>query len=129
MIPLLDCINQISKYTICACCSKLAGLFSHISTVLYGKKVVPIAIIQRKFSVSKLKSPSRLSTNYRNNVFLLLEAGILVADMPCSFGCNEQTIYRLQTRFQQPGSKNYEPPPGRPRITTPLEVRVIVMST
>ena len=44
-------------------------------------------------------------------------------------GCNEQTMYRLQTRFRQPGSKNDKPPLGRPRITTPLEVRVIVTST
>ena len=52
-----------------------------------------------------------------------------VADVPCSFGCNEQTIYHLQTCFRKPGSKNDKPPPGRPRITTPLEVRVIVMKT
>ena len=45
------------------------------------------------------------------------------------FGCNEQRIYRLQTRFRQPGSKIDKPPLGRPRITTPLEVRIIVTST
>ena len=45
------------------------------------------------------------------------------------FGCNEQTICRLQIRFRQPDSKNDKPPPGRPRITTPLEVRVILTST
>ena len=105
------------------------GYFSYSYTIWYGKRVVLIAIIRRKFSLSKLKSPSRLSTNYRNNAFWLLEAGIRVADVPCSFGCNEQTIYRLQTRFRQPGSKNYKPPPGTPRITTLLEVRVIVTST
>ena len=26
----IDCINQISKYTMCKCCGKLAGLFSHM---------------------------------------------------------------------------------------------------
>ena len=46
-----------------------------------------------------------------------------------SFGCSEQTIYRLQTRFQRPGGKNDKPPLGRPRITTPFEVGVIVTST
>ena len=51
------------------------------------------------------------------------------ADVTHSFGCNEQTIYRLQTRFQRLGSKNDTPPLGRPRITTPFEVRVIVTST
>ena len=29
-MPLLDCINQISKYTTCTCCGKQAGLFSHM---------------------------------------------------------------------------------------------------
>ena len=50
-------------------------------------------------------------------------------DVTRSFGCSEQTIYRLQTRFQRPGGKNDKPPLGRPRITTPFEVRVIVTST
>ena len=78
---------------------------------------------------SKLNSPSTLSTNYRNTAFWRLETGTRVADVTRSFGCREQTIYRLQIRFQQPGSKNYKPPLGRPRITTPFEVRVIVTST
>ena len=85
--------------------------------------------MRRKFSVSKLKSPSRLSTNYRNTGFGTLEVGARSADVPRSFGCNERLIYHLQTRFRQSGSKNDKPPPGRPRITAPLEVRVIVMST
>ena len=127
IMHLLDCINQISKCTMCTCCGKPAGLFFSYA-VRYWKRVVPIAIIRRKFSVSKLKSSSRLSTNYRNTAFWLLEAGKRVADVPRSFGCNEQTNYRLQTRFRQPGSKNDKPPSGRPRITTPLEVRVIVTS-
>ena len=29
-MPLLDCISQVSKYTTCTCCSKPAGLFSHM---------------------------------------------------------------------------------------------------
>ena len=35
-----------------------------------------------------------------------------VADVTRSFGCNEQTIYRLQTRFKRPDSKNDKPPLG-----------------
>ena len=66
---------------------------------------------------------------YRNTAFGLLEVGARAADVPRSFGCNERLIYRLQTCFLQSGSKNDKPPPGRPRITTPLEVRVIVTST
>ena len=29
-MPLLDCINQISKYTMCTCCGKPAGLISNM---------------------------------------------------------------------------------------------------
>ena len=29
-MPLLDCINQISKCTRCTCCGKPAGLYSHM---------------------------------------------------------------------------------------------------
>ena len=29
-MPLLDCINKISKYMTCTCCGKPAGLFSHM---------------------------------------------------------------------------------------------------
>ena len=71
--------------------------------------------------------PSWLSTNYRNTAFWHLETGTRVADVTRSFGCCEQTIYRLQTSFQRLGSD--KPPFGRPRITTPFEVRVIVTST
>ena len=70
-----------------------------------------------------------LSTNYRNTAFGRFEAGARAADVLRSFGCNERLIYRLQTCFRQSGSKNNKPPPGRPRIMTPLEVRVIVTST
>ena len=52
--------------------------------------------------------------------FLRLETGTRVADVSRSFGCNEQTSYRLQTQFQRPGSKIDKPPLGRPRITTPF---------
>ena len=106
----------------------LAGFFFSY-TVRYWKKVVPIAIIRWIFSASKLNSPVRLSTNYRNIAFWRLETGTRVANVTSSFGCSEQTIYRLQTRFQRPGGKNDKPPLGRPRITTPFEVRVIVTST
>ena len=52
--------------------------------------------------------------------FDVLKTGTRVAVVTRSFGCNEQTIYRLQTRFQRPGSKNDKPPLGRPRIRTPF---------
>ena len=80
-----------------------------------------IAIILKKLRVGKFKSPSRLSTNYRNTTFGLLEAGTRVADLLRRFERNERTIHR----FRQSGSKDDKPPSGRPQITTPLEVKVI----
>ena len=49
--------------------------------------------------------------------------------VPRSFGCNEQTIYRLQKCYRQPGSKNDKLLPEKPRITTPFEARIIVTSS
>jgi transposase len=45
------------------------------------------------------------------------------------FGCNEQTIYRLQQRVRQTGSVNDRPRSGRLCITTPREDRYIVTSS
>ena len=41
-----------------------------------------------KFSVSKLKPPSTLWTNYKNTAFGVLEPGTRVNDVPHSLGCN-----------------------------------------
>ena len=108
---------------------RLTSMIIFSYAVRHWKRVVPIAIIRKKISVSKIRSPPRLSTNYRNTAFGLPEAGTRTADVPRSFGCNERTINRLQTRFRQPGSKNDKPRSGRPRITTSLEIRVILTST
>ena len=78
-------------------------------------------------SLSRLQAIDKLQKY--NTAFGLLEAGTRVADVPRSFGRNERTIYRLQTRLRQSGSKNDKPRSLRPRITTPLEVRDIVTST
>ena len=126
-MPLLDCLNQISKYTTCTCCGIPAGLFSHLLFDIVGELF--LLQLSREFSVSKLKSPSRLLTIYRNTAFGRFEVDARAADVPHSFWCNERLIYRLQTCFRQSGSKNNKPPPGRPRITTSLESRVIVTST
>ena len=60
--------------------------------------------------------------------FGLLEAGTSVDDVLRSFGCYERISYRQLTCFRQSGSKNDKPHSGRPRITTSLEVRLIVTS-
>ena len=77
-MPLLDRINQISKYTMRTCNGKMKGLFSHM---LFG--------IERELFLLQLlgeNSPYRLSANYRNTAFGLLEAGTRVADARRSFG-------------------------------------------
>ena len=70
-----------------------------------------------------------LSINDRNVAFGLLEAGTRVADVARSFEGNESTIYCLQACFRQSGSEKDRPCSGRPRITTPREVRFMVTSS
>ena len=64
-----------------------------------------------------------------NTAFGRFEAGERAADVLPGFGCYARLIYRLQTCFRQSGSKYDKPPQERPRITTPLELRVTVTST
>ena len=42
-MALLDCIDQISKYTMCTCCSKPARLFSHMLFDI-EKEVFPLQL-------------------------------------------------------------------------------------
>ena len=122
-MPLLDCIYQISKYTTCTCCGKPAGLFSHM-----------LFDIERELFLLQISGENSASLSchlgYQQITEIQrFEAGARAADVQHSFACKERLIYRLQTCFPQPGSKNNKPPPGRPPITTPLEFRVIVTST
>ena len=127
-MPLLDCIDQISKYTTCTCCGKRAELFSHMLFDIERE----LFLLQLSGENSVLASLSRrpgYRQNTENTAFGRFEAGARAADvLPC-FGCNARLIYRLQTCFRQFGSKNDKPPQWRPRIIMPLEVRVIVTST
>ena len=69
-----------------------------------------------------------VSINDRNTTFGHLEAGTRVVDVARRFEDNERTIYCLQACFRQSGSEKDIPRSGRPRITTPREVRCIVTS-
>ena len=122
-MPLLDCINQISKYTMCTCCGKLKELFSRMLFDIERQ----LFLLQLSGDNSVLTSLSlrpgyRQITEIHCTAYGLLEAGTRVADGPRNFGCNERIIYRLQTRVRQSDSQNDKPPSGRPPITTPLEV-------
>ena len=70
------------------CCGKLAVLFIHMLFDI--ERELLLLQLSGEISVSKLKSLSRLSTNYRNTAFGLLEAGTRVADVPRSFGRDER---------------------------------------
>ena len=116
-MPLLDCINQISKYTMCTCCSKLAGLFFHM-----------LFDIERELLLLQLSGENSVSVSLSRHPGYQKITEIPHFDFLTSFGCNEQTIHLMHTRFRLPGSKNDKPLSGRPMITAPLVVRVIVKS-
>ena len=61
-MPLLDCINQISKYTTCTCCGKPAGLFSHMLFDIERE----LFLLQLSGEKSVLASVSRCP-GYRHN--------------------------------------------------------------
>ena len=70
-----------------------------------------------------------LSINDRNIAFGHHEAGTRFANVARSFEGNESTIYCLQACFRQSGSEKERPRSGRPRITPPREVRLMVTSS
>ena len=86
-MPLLDCIDQISKYTTCTCCGKPAGLFSHMLFDIERE----VFLLQFSGEKSVLASLSR-RPGYRqiteNTAFGRFEAGARAADVLCGFGCN-----------------------------------------
>ena len=59
------------------------------------RELFSLQLSEKTISGSKHASPSRLSINYRNIAFGLVEAVTCVAGLARSFGCNERTIYRL----------------------------------
>ena len=86
-MPLLDCIDQISKYTTCTCCGKPAGYFSHMLFDIERE----LFLLQFSGEKSVLASLSR-RPGYRqiteNTAFGRFEAGARAADVLCGFGCN-----------------------------------------
>ena len=101
----------------------MAGLFSHMLFDIERE----LFILQKSEENSVLASLSR-SPGYRQiaeipRLDFLKQAHVLLM-CHVVLECNERTIYHLQMRFRQSGSKNDKPQSGRP-----LEVRVIVTST
>ena len=58
ILPLLDCIDQISKLTMCKCCGKPAGLFSpmlfDIKRELFLQEVFHVYLNKFEIAVSHL---------------------------------------------------------------------------
>ena len=91
-MPLLDHINQISKYTMCTCCGQPAGLFSHM-LVDIERELFPLQLWGEN---SVLASFSRRPGYHQITeipLFDLLEADTRVADVPRSLDVmNDQLI-------------------------------------
>ena len=128
IMALLDCINQISKYTRYTCCGKPAWLFSHMLFDIERE----LFLLQLSGENSVLASLScrpgyRQSTeipllDFLKQVHVLLTYHIVLDIM------NDQLISCKHVFYSLAVKKASLPPSGRPRTTTPLEVRVIVMS-
>ena len=60
----------------------------------------------------------RLSDQERNQALGMLRAGMSTHQVAAQLNCNQSTVSRLQTRFQQTGTTRDRPRPGQPRVTT-----------
>ena len=78
MMPLLDCIDQISKYTTCTCCGKPAGLFSHMLFDIEGELFLlqlcgensVLAILSRRPGYGQITELQRLDVLKQVHVLL-----------------------------------------------------------
>ena len=83
-MPLLDSNNQISKYTTCMCCGKLAGLFSHMLFLLkescsccnYPEKNSVLERLSRRSGYRQIKEIQRLDV--LKQVHLLLTCHVVL---------------------------------------------------
>ena len=78
MLPLLDCINQISKYTTCTCCGKPAGLFTYMLFDIEGELFLlqlsrensVLAILSRRPGYGQITELQRLDVLKQVHVLL-----------------------------------------------------------
>ena len=77
-MSLLDCINQISKYTTCTCCGKPAGLFFHMLFDIEGELFLlqlsgensVLAILSRRPGYGQITELQRLDVLKQVHVLL-----------------------------------------------------------
>ena len=127
-MSLLDCISQISKSTMCTCYGKSIGLYSHILFDIEKE----LFLLQQSGENSVFASLScrpgyQQITEIPRFDFLKQVHVLLTCDVVFD-AMNKQFIVCKQV-FDSLAVKNDKPPPRRPRITSPIEVRVIVTST
>lgn len=69
----------------------------------------------------------RLSNVQRERAVGMLQAGRSVIDIATAMGCSRRTVYDLRHRLQQSGTTADRPRSGRPRVTSRVEDRNIVL--
>ena len=86
-MPLLDCIDQISKYTTCTCYGKPAGLFSHMLFDIERELFLLQLSGENSVLANLSRRPDYLQiTEY--TAFGRFVAGAHAADVLHGFGCN-----------------------------------------
>ena len=102
---------------------RLTGRVIFSYTVRYKKRVVPMAIIRRKFSVSKHKSLSSYQQITEIPRFDILKQVHALLRCHAVFDVMNKQFIVCKHVSDSLVAKTGKPPSGRPRITTPLEVR------
>ena len=69
----------------------------------------------------------KLNNDQRNQAIGMLNAGTSATVVSRHFGCTRKTIERLRRRFRVTGNVADHPRSGRPRLTTAVKDRYIVL--
>ena len=69
----------------------------------------------------------RLNNDERDQAIGMLNAGMSATGVSRHFGCTRKTIERLRRRFRVTGNVADRPRSGRPRVTTAIDDRYIVL--
>ncbi|XP_023992791.1 uncharacterized protein, partial [Salvelinus sp. IW2-2015] len=67
----------------------------------------------------------RVPAHLRERALGMLQGGMRTADVGRAMNCNVRTVRRLSQRYREVGRTVDRPRSGRPRVTTPAQVRYI----
>lgn len=76
---------------------------------------------------TKITKMPRLSAEQRSQAIGMLQAGMSQSEIARHFGCSQPAISNLTRRYEETGSVDDHPRSGRPRVTTPIQDRFIVL--